>query len=63
MDSSQDGSLTVFEIKESILPNKDIKQEDWRVILDLKENEGLDCLLTASEFSSMIYRLFTLPPI
>jgi len=55
--------LTVFEIKESILPNKDIKQEDWRVILDLKENEGLDCLLTASEFSSMIYRLFTLPPI
>jgi len=47
MDSSNDGSLSVFEIKKAMVPNKDIKQEDWRLVLDLKENEGLDVLLTA----------------
>ena len=45
------------------MPDQDVTQDTWRIVLNLKEDESLDILLTASEFANMVLRVFSLPPV
>ena len=45
------------------MPDQDVTQDTWRIVLNLKDDESLDILLTASEFSNMVLRVFSLPPV